>query len=852
MKTDIKRRKALKSLAGIGMLPFACNVMSAANITKGVKDFKNELVLNGEVITAAHWGVLRIKIKDGKIIKSGSALKEHHIYNDLQSNIKGQVENTRVMYPMVRKSYLKDPLNPKPELRGRDEWVRVSYPYALKLTQEALIRTIEKYGNKGIYGGSYGWQSTGRLHAASTLLKRFLGTIGGFTDHRGDYSTGASQVIMPHVLGTIEVYERQTSWPLILKHAKVVVIWGANPTTTLKASWEATDESGLTYYQKLKAKQDKGELEIIYIDPVYSETAEFLSIKPKNHIRIDRGTDVAMMLAMAYHLYTTKNYNKEFLDTYTTGFEKFLPYLLGKEDGIPKTPAWASKITNIDEETIKNLAMKFYKNPSMLISGWGMQRQDHGEQPHWMLVTLACMIGQIGKAGTGFGLNYHADNDGAPTCVAPVLGGISTQYNITPHSKWSRNKVGKDEASEGGRAWMSASSGTLVSIPLARVTECILNPGKTISFNGENITYPKIGLIYWAGGNPIVHQEQVNRNLQAFRAVDTVIINEIYFTPTARMADIIFPVTTSYERNDVSMSSSYVQKYMIPMKQCVAPVGESKSDYEIFCDLSKMFDTYDSYSDGGKKEMDWLREFYAQAQSQAKSLMLSIPSFDEFWAKNEPLEFTTNEENTNYIRHKEFIDDPLLAPLGTPSGLIEIYSDTIEKMKYANCGPHPKWYEPIEWLGMKNKPARFALVSAHPFSRLHSQQNNNIKIRNTYAINGREPMWINDQDAKELGIKQGDLVRVFNKRGQILAGAYVTDRIARNTVRICEGAWYDPMDHKDNTLDLNGCPNVLTIDMPTSNLGMGNNTTALVNVEKYTGKAPAVKVFDRIKAEEIA
>lgn len=852
MKTDVKRRKALKAFAGIGMLPFACNVMSAANIAKGVKGFKNELVLNGEVITAAHWGTLKITIKDGKVVKSGKGLAVNDIYNDLQSNIKGQIENTRVMYPMVRKSYLKDPLNPKPELRGQDEWVRVSYPYAIKLASEAIKRSITKYGNESIYGGSYGWQSTGRMHVARTLLGRFLGTIGGYINHIGDYSTGASQVILPHVLGTIEVYEQQTSWDLVLKHSKCVVLWGANPFTTLKIAWSATDGSGLMYLKRLRDAQAAGKIELIYIDPVYSETAQFLKIKEKNHIKVNSNTDVALMLGMIYHLYTTKNYDKNFLDTYTVGFDKFLPYLLGKTDGQAKTPAWAAKITNINEKIIKELAVKFYKNPTMLMSGWGMQRQDHGEQPHWMMVVLACMLGQIGTKGGGFGLSYHYSNGGNPTCTAPVLGGIGVKCAIKPNSKWSKT-IKPTKGAQAKSEWLKISSATLESIPLARVTECILNPGKSIQFNGKSITYPDIKLVYWVGGNPIVHQQNVNQNIKAFKKLDCVIVNEIYFTPTARMADILFPTTTSYERNDITMNGDYSNQFITPMKQCVAPVGESKSDYEIFCDLSREFDTYDSYSDGGKSELDWVKSFYAAAQAQSKGLLLEIPSFEDFWEANKPLSFTPSDEAKDFIRYKDFIDDPILAPLGTPSGLIEIYSEVIEKMGYDDCGPHPRWYEPIEWVGMKDKPARFAMVSSHPFSRLHSQQNNNHALRATYAINGREPIWINEDDAKELGIKQGDVVRVYNARGQVLAGAYVSKNIAKGMVRLCEGAWYDPMDSKDGALDLNGCANVLTIDKPSSKLAMGNIAhTALVNVEKYTGKAPAVKVFERIKAEVIS
>lgn len=848
MKTthSSKRRSFIKAASALGILPFVSPVQSI--LASPLKGFKNELVINGSVITAAHWGALKVTMRNGKIVKSGKALHVNNVYNDLQSNIKGLVEDTRVAYPMVRKSYLEDPKNPKPELRGRDEWVQVSYEKALNLAADAIKRTIKKDGNEGLYGGSYGWQSSGRLHVASTLLKRFLGTIGGFTNHIGDYSTGASQVILPHVLGTIEVYEQQTSWPLVLENSKTVVIWGANPMVTLKISWSSTDESGIMYFKKLREKMKKGEIDVIIIDPVYNETAKFFKLPRKKHIAPVQGTDTALMLGMMHYLYSTKNYDKNFMDNYTVGFDKFIPYLLGKSDGVPKTPKWAEGITGIKEEVIKSLALQCFKTRSMIMSGWSMQRQDHGEQPHFMMVALACMIGQIGLEGGGFGLSYHYSNGGNPTCAAPIVGGMGVQCSIPPTSKWSKT-VKSNNKSSGKKTseWLVIAKGSLVSIPLARVTECILNPGRVIDFNGQRIKYPKIGLIYWCGGNPIVHQQQTNRNLEAFRSVDTVIVNEIYFTPTARMADIIFPVTTPYERNDITMTGDYSQANIVPMKACVARVGESRSDYEIFSDLSERFGTRVSYTDDGKSELDWIKSFYAMALEQAKGLMVSMPSFEKFWSDNKPLTFHSTPESRAFVRYKDFREDPVLSPLGTPSGLIEIYSETIAKMHYDDCGPMPMWIEPIEWSGMGNKPARFSVVSCHPRSRLHSQQNN-TSLRKTYAISGREPIWINYKDAKELGIKTGDIVRVYNARGQVLAGAKVTKDIRRDTVRLQEGAWYDPMDDSDNTLCINGCVNVLTIDKPTSKLADGNiGHTALVNIEKYNGKAPRVRVFDRIR-----
>ncbi|PAF45392.1 molybdopterin guanine dinucleotide-containing S/N-oxide reductase [Helicobacter sp. 11S02629-2] len=780
------------------------------------KKFTSKLVKNGEVITGAHWGVVKVTVKDGKIVKSESAL-DRKMENPMQKYIGDMVyTESRVRYPMVRKSYLENPLSPKPELRGGDEWVRVSYDKAIKLIADAIRRTRKEKGSEGIFAGSYGWKSSGNVHSCRALLQRFLGMTGGFSGITGDYSTGASQVIMPYVVGSIEVYEQQTVWPLVLSDSKVVVIWGSNPLLTLRISFAVSDGLGADFLAQLKNSGKK----IIFIDPVRNETCKLLDaewIAPVPH------SDVPLMLGIMHTMYTTGKYNKDFIANYTEGFDKFLPYMLGKTDGVVKDAAWASKISGIKVDVIKNLAKTFYENRTMLMSGWSMQRAHHGEQPHWMLVTLASMIGQIGLPGGGFGLAYHYANSGVPTRKAAVIGGMNT-----------------------------AGHSAKVAFPVARIADALLNPGKTIDANGHKVTYPDIDMIYWVGGNPIVHHQNTNNNLKAWRKPHTVVVNEAYWTPTARYADIVMPVTTEYERNDISMVGDFSNIMITPMKALVKRQFESVDDYDVFSSLAKEFGVYEEFSGGGKDEFGWIEEFYNGALKQAKAQKIPMPEFKEFWEKNKPVQFEESQEGGEFVRYANFIEDPILNPLGTPSGKIEIYSEKIASFKYDDCRPYPSWFEPAEWLGMKNKPAEFHMVSPHSGYRLHSQMSQ-TKLRDVYAIAGREPIWINEEDAKEKGIKNGDLVRVFNARGEVLAGAYVTKDISRKVVRLSEGVWYDPVKPgKIGSLCKNGCPNILTLDIPTSKLANANcANTALVNIEKYKGKADPVDVFKQPKKMKV-
>lgn len=825
-KSTLSRRSFVKSALVLASVPVVGQYSSLVAGTKST-----DLIENGLVNTAAHWGPLTVKVKDGMIVEANPTFKGQ-VYNDLQTTVKELVYSpNRIKYPMVRKSYLLDPNNSKPDLRGAEEWVRVSWAQALDLAANQIKKTRETKGASGIFAGCYGWKSSGNLHNARTLAYRFFKLSGGFVGHKGDYSAAASQVIMPYVVGTIEVYEQQTSWEVVLDNTEVVVWWGANPVSTLKIAWAASDCSGPEYLKKLKESKKQ---KIICIDPVYSETCQYL--KPSDWITPKPNTDVAMMLGMCHTLYIEKKHNQEFLDKYTVGFDKFKDYILGKEDGIVKDTEWASKICEVPAKKIKELALLFASKRTMLMAGWSLQRQHHGEQRHWALVTLASMLGQIGLPGGGFGLSFHYANGGNPSATGGKIGGISSISN------W-----GKGSKTEGGLGHGYNSKDAEIAIPVARIADMLLNPGKTIDYNGTKITYPEIETVYWAGGNPFHHHQDINTLVKAWKKPKNIFVNEIYWTATARMADIVFPTTTSFERNDITMGGDYANPYIFPMKQVIPEQFEAKSDLWIFTELAKRCGIEKEFTEE-KEELEWIKDFYEVAKKGALAKKIEMPLFEDFWKDNKPYEFPVTEEAKKWVRHGAFRNDPVTKPLGTPSGKIEIYSEKVASYNYDDCPGHATWMEPVEWSGQKNKSAPLAIVSSHPYQRLHSQQDN-TSLRKTHNIGDREPIWINTKDAKDRGIKTGDIVRVFNKRGQTLAGAFVTDNIIPGVVRMQEGGWYDPLEPgKEGTLCKHGCVNTLTVDIPTSKLASGNSAhTALVDIEKYNGPIPEVTVYGQPK-----
>jgi biotin/methionine sulfoxide reductase len=331
---------------------------------------------------------------DGENVISSRGALDTPFPNSLQTAVRDQVHSkTRVRYPMVRKGFLASPESPQ-GVRGQDEFVRVSWEQALDLIHAQHRRIRESYGPASIFAGSYGWRSNGVLHKAATLLQRYMSLAGGYTGHLGDYSTGAAQAIMPYVVGGNEVYQQQTSWPMVLEHSDVVVLWSANPLNTLKIAWNASDEQGIPWFDRLRQSGKR----VICIDPMRSETAEFFG-DAAEWIAPHMGTDVALMLGIAHTLVENGWQDDAFLARCTSGYDVFARYLTGESDGTAKTAEWAAAICGISAEKIRELAQLFHENTTMLMSGWGMQRQQFGEQKHWMLVTLAAMLGQIGTQG---------------------------------------------------------------------------------------------------------------------------------------------------------------------------------------------------------------------------------------------------------------------------------------------------------------------------------------------------------------------------------------------------------------------------------------------------------------------
>lgn len=780
-------------------------------------------------MTASHWGIAKVRVSGGKIERLDPIEEDLAPSVQLQSFGRLPYDKARIRYPMVRKSFLKKGYQAGGGGRGREPFVRVSWDTAIKLVASEIKRVQLEYGSSAIYGGTYGWKSTGALGNASNLAQRMLNvTAGGFTGNYGDYSTACAQVILPYVIGSNGVYEQVTSWDLICKKTKLIVLWGCDPTITNDIDWSTTVHGS---YDGLSKAKELG-IPFVAVNPVKPDTAEFVGDNCK-WIAPRPGTDAAMMAAMCRTLIKAGCADDYFMEKYTVGYEEFKEYLSGDKDGVEKTASWAEEICGVPAQTITDLALAMRRNRSMIMGGWGAQRAQYGEQFHWMLVALAAMCGHIGKEGGGFGFTYHYCNGGGPTTAAPQLCGISSNPAVRRAP---------------GLPWTGAAQ---TRIPLSRFTDCFLNPGKTIDYNGMKITYPEIQMVYWAGGNPFSHQEDINRLLEAWKKPEVTVVTDIVWTATARHADIVLPACTSLERNDISNIGSYSNVGIVAMHQAIEPQYESLSDFEICRRIAAEFGREEVFTEG-KDEMGWIRSFYEEAAAESAENGYSLPTFDDFWKRGLMI-FPVIGEMSRYNYFGDFIGNPILHPLGTESGKIEIFSKKIASFRYPDCPPHPTWLEPTEWLGgAAAKEYPFALITSAGRYRLHSQLDS-AESRNYVSIDGREPVWIHPGPAASLGIENGDIVKVSSKRGSILCGAVLTERVREDVVVVRHGAWYCPQEPgKIGSLDLRGCDNVLTGDIAASNLSCGNVANSwLVKVEKYDGPLDEVYVWDPPETAEL-
>ncbi|MBP2368065.1 molybdopterin-dependent oxidoreductase [Pseudonocardia parietis] len=747
---------------------------------------------------SAHWGVFRARY-DGTRLR----VRPHPGDPDpspVLDNVPAAVAHpARVAAPAVRRGWWERGPGRDPE-RGRDGYLTVSWDAVLDRLAEETRRVRSTYGDQAVYGGSYGWASAGRFHHAQGQLHRFLAVTGGYTRSVNSYSGGAAEVLLPQILGGFDAVTRYAvSWDQVAAHTDTVLAFGG---MALKNS--AIAAGGVSRHLErgaMRAARDRGAV-FVLVSPLRPDLPEdvdatWLPIRP--------GTDVALMLALMHTVVAEGRHDTDFLASHCDGWDQLREYLFAAP---VKDAGWAAEITGIEAPAIRELAWRIAYGRTLVTVAQSLQRAEHGEQPVWGGAALAAVLGQIGLPGAGF--NYGLGS----------LGHYGRARNAVPAPAFSRvaNPVNS-------------------FIPVARVADMLLHPGKPYVYDGAEHTYPHVRLAWWAGGNPFHHHQDLRRLRRAVAELDTFVVHDPVWTATARHADVVLPSTTTLERDDIGATNS--DPLLVAMKQLVPPYGEARNDYDVLSDLAHRLGHGAEFGEG-RTAREWLVHMYDRTRKALADRGLDAPDFEEFWERGE-LELPQRPDDGGVLAR--FRADPQAHPLPTPSGKVQVASAAIAGHGLADHPGHPAWLEPAE---APDERHPFWLVSNQPATRLHSQLDFGAHSAGSKR-SGREVVRIHPADAAGLGIDDGDVVRIHNDRGACLAAARLSEDIRPGVVQLPTGAWWDPRPDPerpelgDDALCVHGNPNAVTRDRGSSSLAQGcTGQLCAVAVSPFPHEPPEV------------
>ena len=750
-----------------------------------------------EVESSAHWGTFVASVDaDGALVGVRPHADDPDAAPAIGNVVDAQRARSRVTRPAVRRRWLERGPGPD-DRRGDpgDEYVEVGWDVVLDRVALELDRVRTDFGNAAIFGGSYGWSSAGRFHHAQSQLHRFLNRIGGYTRSLNDYSRGASLVLLPHLIGARTMHELRlapVSWGEIAEHTDLLVTFGGlrrSNSWVVPGGHDRHVGSGL-------ARAAGASTRIVALAPaggdVFDELAhEWIPTMP--------GTDVAVMLALIHVLVDEGLADEDFLARCTIGADQVKAYVSDK------TPEWAERISRVPAARIRALAREMAGARTLVNVVYSVQRGEHGEQPVFGALTLAAFLGQVGLPGGGFSHGYGSMGDygtGHRRVSAPVF-------------------------PQGANPVDSA-------IPCARISDLLLRPGEEYDYDLATHRYPEIRLAYWAGGNPFHHHQDLRRLRRAFARLDTFVVNETHWTATARHADVVLPVATALERDD--LVAGLGDATLRVSRRAVAPPGEAREEFAILGALARRLD---ADHDEGLDTAGWLRKLYDDWRSAPDAP--AAPDFDAFWAAGSvALPQVPYDEDTVF---RAFRADPDAHPLDTPSGRIELYKKAFATWARPDVPPHAAWLDGTQWWGAPAaREYDLHLVCNQPAHRLHSQQDMGATSQAT-KVAGREPIRLHPDDAAGRGLAAGDVARVVSPRGSLLAGVVVADDLMRGVAQMHTGAWFD-----GSAPEIADCVagnvNVLTRDAGTSALAQASDgANVLVKVERYDGPLPPVRAY---------
>jgi len=769
----------------------------------------------------------------------------------------------RVLYPLKRVDW--DPNGERnPQNRGKSKYVRISWDEATDIIASEIKRIQEKYGPLAILVQGDGHAESKLIHAPHGCSTLLLDKMGGFTqqvrnpDSWEGWYWGAKHVWGKGFIGNMAPADNIVVD--ITENTDMIIVWGGDLETT---PWGFRGQMA----SRLMFFWNQCGIEQIYICPDLNYSA---AIHADKWIPILPNTDAALQLAIIYVWITEGTYDKEYVATHTVGMDKIEDYVLGKVDGVPKTPKWASEKCGVPSYTIKALARDWAKKRVTIghYFGGGFIRGPYSHEPARLECVLLGMQG-LGKPGV-----HHAQIAylGMPKNITKDMGyDIASSDTASGFQEYSGTfEVLKAKNPKLYERIMKPHRGTPQAwgkqlIPKTLIEEAIRKGTEgTLEFWGtggheeepedqyKKYTYPipqeeggtPIRMIWtdtpcrqtcWGDGFDI---GMTVRNPQ----IEFVLAQHPWLENDCLYADIILPVTTHLEVDDIMPCVRDGEHFqtVLNMRKAIEPIGESKSDYECVVEIARKLGMEEEVTEGFTVE-ECIEGVYKGMNFD------KIVPWEEFQEKDYMVIPVSKSWRDVPAGLYEFYKDPEGNPLPTPSGKLEFYSEALAKAfpHDEERPPYPQWIEKgiTHDERLSSPRARtypLLCMTNHPRWRVHAQADDIPWTKEAFTGKIRgfdgylyEPCWINPRDAEARGIKTGDIVRVFNERGSVLCGALVIERIMPSVVSVDHGARTDII--IPGKLDRGGAINLISPQGTSSKHAAGQATTAfLVEVERVS------------------
>jgi molybdopterin guanine dinucleotide-containing S/N-oxide reductase-like protein len=771
----------------------------------------------------------------------------------LTERIRAYAED-RIKYPLKRVDF--DPKGDRhPETRGKSGYERISWGEALDMVANEMKRIRESYGPAAIMSRCSSHHTWGNVGYRTSAWGRFFNLI-GFTDIFDNpdswegWHWGATHAYGFYwKLGMPEPYDLLED---ALRNTDLIVHWGNDPDSTHGDYGGQESAIWRVWLRQLGKKQ-------IFIDPFCNYTAAILADK---WIAPRPGTDSGMAMAIAYVWITENTYDKSYVATHTIGFDQFRKHIMGEDDQAPKTPEWAEEITGVPKRTIIALAREWASKRTMLAAGTrgGMSsacRQAYATEWARLMVLLQAMQG-LGKPG----VNIWGVTTGPP---------FNASIEFPGYTDAVINKFAKKPAVNQVKQ----------RIYRLLVPEAILNPpihwlgqgfcGQSLEQQFIPYTYPEPGspevrMFYRYGGSFIGTMTDTNRWVRMYQSpkLEFVANQSIWMDPEVKMADVVLPACTNLERDDIgewANCSGYGyhvntlpnHRVVVYQKKCIEPLYESKSDYRIFTDLAERLGVKEEYTEGNSEE-DWVKIVfdnsdlpkYISFEDFKKKGYFVVPRQEDYKPTPALRWFYEGRECDTPDRYNPKRGTEKAKELGTFSGKIEFVSQSLTELSPSDeeRPPVPRYIP--SWEGHTSELARkypLQLISPHPRFSYHTQHDTHVPWLADipgHRISRDGYDWqvirIHPVDASARGIKNEDIVKLYNDRGAVLGIAQVTERIRPGVIHSYESSIkYDPLEPgKPGSVDRGGCMNQLTPSrMMSKNVaGMAPNS-CLIEIKKW-------------------